>query len=348
MSKGYADMQEKYLRKTLVSEKAVLPNEAGSAFIWSLEDSGADRDIEVGYLDDSEGDGTVLVSCGAGANVDGAYPYYRGTAEVQIDEAVDRLRLHCDLTVSSIEPTVLLAQLYDATSGVLVDKQKHPLPGSSDGGDVAVAFDTHFDGVTPGHYRILLQIGFTTEAEVEVLLHKIELESEIVSKDFVTLRVHFEAFGDAAKASSRLRVYKLAKVLSAVGHVVTIGKTDKPVDIYVAQKVRPFASVKTFRSRNEHLTVVYDFDDNYVLSEQGVLHDLIAFTNHADLVTCGSEFLASAMRSYHNDVWVLDNPLDVASLEMARAPTGTLGRVGWFGGRLKGCWKSSRPASPAR
>ena len=147
---------------------------------------------------------------------------------------------------------------------------------------------------------------------------------------FQLARFKFDSFGDVSKASSRLRVWKFIDELKKEGHFIA-DRNDNNVDVYVAQKVRSFEAVRAIRTNNPLALIVYDFDDNYFIPEQGVLSDLLAFVNMVDVVTCGSEYLADVARQWHHNVYVLDNPLDVDSLELRRQPTRRLVRCGWFG-----------------
>ncbi|MCU0542126.1 MAG: tetratricopeptide repeat protein [Oscillatoriaceae cyanobacterium Prado104] len=145
---------------------------------------------------------------------------------------------------------------------------------------------------------------------------------------FEPLHFCFVPFGDYAKASARLRVWKLVECLKNAGHRVTIGHADD-CDVYVYQKVRPFDKIQQIKNRDA--LIVYDFDDNYSLPTQGTQDDLIAFMNSADLVTVGSKYLGEFAGKYHPNIFVLENPVDIISETVERQPRAELKRIGWFG-----------------
>ena len=76
------------------------------------------------------------------------------------------------------------------------------------------------------------------------------------------LSFRFDTFGDVTTASSRLRAWKLGEFLKASGHRVTMNEGAQ-CDVYVCQKVRPFASLRALREAGA--LVVYDFDDHLLL-----------------------------------------------------------------------------------
>ncbi|MGL5063500.1 MAG: glycosyltransferase family protein, partial [Microcoleus sp.] len=145
---------------------------------------------------------------------------------------------------------------------------------------------------------------------------------------FEPLHFCFVPFGDYAKASARLRVWKLVDCLKNAGHRVTIGHADD-CDVYVYQKVRPFDKIQQIK--NKEALIVYDFDDNYALPNQGTQDDLIAFMNSADLVTVGSKYLGEFAGKYHPNIFVLENPVDIISESVERQSRPELKRIGWFG-----------------
>lgn len=144
-------------------------------------------------------------------------------------------------------------------------------------------------------------------------------------------RIRFEPLGDRTQASSRLRVWKLVDQLRHDGRDLRVWSDGTDVDILFCQKTRPFDTVREVRLRNPAALVVYDFDDHFLLEERGVLPELLAFVNQADVVTCGSEYLAERVRPWHPNVRVLDNPLDVENPATCRPARGALTKIGWFG-----------------
>lgn len=145
------------------------------------------------------------------------------------------------------------------------------------------------------------------------------------------LTFRFDTFGDVTTASSRLRAWKLREFLAASGHRVSMNEGE-PCDVYVCQKVRPFATLRALQEAGA--LVVYDFDDHLLLEgaeSHGVREEVVAFINAADVVTVGSEYLAEAARNFHRNVFVLENPVDIGSTELVREKTAELKRIGWFG-----------------
>ncbi len=132
------------------------------------------------------------------------------------------------------------------------------------------------------------------------------------------LTFRFDTFGDVTTASSRLRAWKLGEFLASSGHRVSMNEGE-PCDVYVCQKVRPFASLRALREAGA--LVVYDFDDHLLLEgveSHGVKDEVVAFINAADVVTVGSEYLAEAARNFHRNVFVLENPVDIESAALVR------------------------------
>lgn len=145
------------------------------------------------------------------------------------------------------------------------------------------------------------------------------------------LTFRFDTFGEVTTASSRLRAWKLGEFLASSGHRVSMNEGE-PCDVYVCQKVRPFATLRALREAGA--LVVYDFDDHLLLEgveSHGVKDEVIAFINAADVVTVGSEYLAEAARNFHRNVFVLENPVDIGSVALVRGKTAELKRIGWFG-----------------
>lgn len=148
-------------------------------------------------------------------------------------------------------------------------------------------------------------------------------------KDDGPIRFVFETFGNRDKASARLRAWKLMDELKTAGHIVS---TDPQAecDVYVCQKVRPFERMGK-HVHNDAVATVFDFDDNYFLQDKGDADDLIAFMQHADLVTVGSATLREEALRHHPNVYLLENPVDIEKNSMCRTPTEKCGRIGWFG-----------------
>lgn len=128
-----------------------------------------------------------------------------------------------------------------------------------------------------------------------------------------------------------MRAWKLSEFLKMSGHRVTMNEGAQ-CDVYVCQKVRPFASLRALRKAGA--LVVYDFDDHLLLEGaegHGVRDEVVAFMNSADVVTVGSEYLSVDARNFHPDVFVLENPVDIEADELVRNQRAELKRVGWFG-----------------
>ncbi len=145
------------------------------------------------------------------------------------------------------------------------------------------------------------------------------------------LSFRFDTLGDVTTASSRLRAWKLGEFLRMAGHRVAMNEGGQ-CDVYVCQKVRPFASLRALREAGA--LVVYDFDDHLLLEgveSHGVKEEVVAFMNAADVVTVGSEYLGDDARNFHRNVFVLDNPVDIELAELVRNNSAGLKRVGWFG-----------------
>jgi hypothetical protein len=141
----------------------------------------------------------------------------------------------------------------------------------------------------------------------------------------------FDTIGDVTTASSRLRALKLAEFLTAAGRVALINQGER-CDVYVCQKVRPFASLNRFKATGA--LTVYDLDDHFLLAGpegHGLKEEVVAFLNAVDVVTAGNSYLLRAVQKYHPNVFCLENPLDVNSTEIVRSTTAELKRIGWFG-----------------
>ena len=145
------------------------------------------------------------------------------------------------------------------------------------------------------------------------------------------LSVNFHSFGDMSSASARLRSWKIAEELRLQGHDAVVNGP-AVADVEVFQKVRPAERLGMVLRRPRTFTV-YDIDDNYLLEDVGVRDDILAFVNGVDMVTVGSEQLFETLSSYHDNVHLFDNPLDVASEEVVREESGWRGRIGWVGNR---------------
>lgn len=143
------------------------------------------------------------------------------------------------------------------------------------------------------------------------------------------LDIAWHTFGDYSKASSRLRAFKLAEHLKSLGHRVHLNPGGGAAQIHVFQKVRPFEAVR--RARRAGATIVYDFDDHYLLDDQGVADEVVAMMNSADVVTVGNRLLLDAARAFHRNVHLLENPVDIISAATRRPKRRALDRLGWFG-----------------
>lgn len=148
------------------------------------------------------------------------------------------------------------------------------------------------------------------------------------------LRFIFETFGERNAGSSRLRAWKLADEVRRRGYTVWIG--DHPAraseeDVWVFQKRRNVKLLQ--RAKDGMATVVFDFDDNYLLGSVGTRTEIMAFMNEADLVTVGSQRLWEEASRLHERVWLFENPLDVEDESVCRGVRGWQERIVWFGNR---------------
>ena len=143
-----------------------------------------------------------------------------------------------------------------------------------------------------------------------------------------SLAIEFDLFGDARTASSRLRGYKIAEQLNALGHTATIGRGGTP-DIKIFQKNRNF--VQLAEARKQQALTVFDFDDNYLLQDVGTKNDAIRMMNFADVVTVGSRLLYDTATLYHDKVYLFENPLDVQNEATVKSGHEWQERIGWFG-----------------
>lgn len=144
------------------------------------------------------------------------------------------------------------------------------------------------------------------------------------------MHVSFIPSGDRAQASARLRVHMLGDELRARGHRV---ETDGgPVaDLVVFQKKRNFQVL--FDAKRAGARVVYDFDDHYLLEDSGARDEIFKMLNFVDVVTVGSPELLAACRSYHPNVHLFENPLDVLPRSTIKSEYEWRDQLGWFGNR---------------
>lgn len=177
-------------------------------------------------------------------------------------------------------------------------------------------------------FRLVVQLGAALEPGDVVGLAEAELLVAPSEHAVRPIRFRFDAFGGFDKASARLRVHRHLDALMAAGHEVSLGEGDD-CDVYVCQKVRPFGTIRTWKGQRP--LIVFDFDDNYFVSEQGSDSSLYAFLNTADMVTVGSEELLKRAELHHPNVHLLENPADILDDHVVRAPTERLRALGWFG-----------------
>lgn len=148
------------------------------------------------------------------------------------------------------------------------------------------------------------------------------------------LKFRFEVFGGRETASSRLRAWKVGDELKERGHKVEVGgrpagETD--VDVWIFQKRRDSEALK--RAQAAGATVVFDFDDNYLLKDVGTRYEVLAFMNVADLVTVGSPTLLEESRRLHEQSFLFENPIDVRDEGLCKEECEWRGRLAWFGNR---------------
>lgn len=142
--------------------------------------------------------------------------------------------------------------------------------------------------------------------------------------------VRFATLGDRRTASSRLRAFLFADELIRVGIRAEVGAAAL-ADIEVFQKVRDFTRLRLAASAGA--TIVFDFDDNYLLDEVGTKRDVLHFLLASDVVTVGSQALLELASEYHDNVMLVENPIDVDPRSEARDTRGWSGVLGWFGNR---------------
>lgn len=142
--------------------------------------------------------------------------------------------------------------------------------------------------------------------------------------------VNFSTFGGRETASSRLRAWMIADELLSRGHrAVVNGARVAPIEVF--QKVRNVSRMEAAAGRGS--TIIFDFDDHYLLDHVGTRDDTLGAMNRADLVTVGSFALLKAAERYHQRVRLFENPLDVPATPPRRPSLPWRGRIGWFGNR---------------
>lgn len=142
--------------------------------------------------------------------------------------------------------------------------------------------------------------------------------------------INFTTLGDRTTASSRLRAWMIADWLNQHARVASVGAEDI-ARIEVFQKQQNFPRLR--RAKRAGATVVFDFDDNYLLAEVGTRNDVLRFMLGADLVMVGSQALYEEAVQHHDDVYLFQNPIDVALDAPAREERPWRGDLVWFGNR---------------
>ncbi len=141
-------------------------------------------------------------------------------------------------------------------------------------------------------------------------------------------RIRFLTRGPFLLPSSRLRAFLVADYLDLVGWPVMVNRSGK-VDLHVCQKVRPWGTWKRARLAGE--AVVYDLDDNEALLSRRTALGIALFSRAVDGVCAGSDFLAGELDRYNDDVFVLENMVDVFDRDVVRGDRAFAGRLVWFG-----------------
>lgn len=313
--------------RTLLSERASL---AGPAKLsWKVRRRGG-QDVELQHMDSVPAlrGGSGIEARSKNASVDKP-SYVRGEFSFTLGNGSATLSLHVQMGVDGAESVNVHFVLADDAEYKNELLKMTQLVRVSEGAAELVK-RLELRGASARRPRVcgFLQVFLPTVGGAAVSIGRVSLTAAARSNG---VRIRFDPWGDQTRASSRLRVFKLAEALREAGHEVSVGEGLPAVDVHFCQKVRPFADLAAVRKANPRAVLVYDFDDNYMLKEHGVLSEVLAFMNHVDVVTCGSEYLAELVRPWHHNVFVLENPLDIADAGLARAPTGRLENIGWFG-----------------
>lgn len=155
------------------------------------------------------------------------------------------------------------------------------------------------------------------------------------------LHFDFFTFGDETKASSRLRAWRIADQLKTEGYDVRVNpseervKESSPEAVGGTQHVIVFQKVKSLKDILQRTTsnslMIYDFDDHVGAEGPDALADFVSFIDNIDLITVGSNHLKQFADKYHPDVYVLENPVDIAEDGLARPARGKLDKICWFG-----------------
>lgn len=322
----------RYDERLIASGRASTKSDASSQIIWRVRTRGDQRlEVKNRSLVQALGGAGLEIQIVGGVDAR-MFSYVRGAFSLEPDDCRGAVKFAVQINHQDAPGLIITLGLYrDAAFTDQVLERSTGIPDEA--GLHSAAFTIDFGAMATVREPLFgfIQIGLRTPTGAIVTIGDFSIRQLLPRPDFRPLRIRYDAFGDETKASSRLRVWKFIDLLKAEGHTVFVGGKDYDCDLYIAQKNRPFATVKAVRQQSPSAVIVYDFDDNYTLPEEGVLNELIAFINFVDVVTCGSEYLASSVRHWHQNVVVLENPVDVLNDWLSRPSRGAMKRVGWFG-----------------
>jgi hypothetical protein len=268
-------------------------------------------------------------------NLDGkSFGYFRGHFLLSPSECEGIVRLSLRLDLEHAAGVLVVASFFNDPD--LSDEiNSFSTKVSEDDGVQVIEFALNVSDLRTGLKTIygFIQVCLAASDGALVRVGDLRVRQDRACFGYRKLYIRYDVFGDDTKASSRLRAWKFIELLKQEGHDVSVGDggKDASIDLYFCQKVRPFSTVRRIRTANPNAVIIYDFDDNFILPEQGVLPEFLAFINLVDVVTCGSEYLAMAIRQWHHNIFVLENPLDVENDALCRTRGSELKRVGWFG-----------------
>lgn len=319
-------------RRTLLSERASLTNQGGRV-VWKLRSRGdqvvdADEKLTLSTLGGQSGiDLRTRTECPAGT-----FSYLRGQFSLAPAECEGGIRFSVQVGCDHAPGVRVIVSLYDDPAFANeIATVVRSLDNASGVETVELNIDSRPLAGREAPVFGIVQVSLPTHSGATINVGQLTAASIVENTDHRRLRVRFDAFGDETKASSRLRVWKFAELLREEGHDVSVGGKEIDVDVYFCQKDRRFGNLAAVRKANPNAVAIYDFDDNFFLEDGGVISEVLAFIGYVDVVTCGSEYLAQFVRPWHPNVYVLENPLDVASEYISRPARGELGRIGWFG-----------------
>jgi len=323
-------------RRVLFCESASTVIRPDLRVAWKLRNRGT-QSVETSDIESIPAfNGAPGVALRVRGGYDGkSFCYFRGQFSLSQAECEGTIRLSLLLDLEDAPGIIVVAGFY-ADRGLSDEIASVSTEVSEDAGTQTVDLAVNLPNFPIGQKTVygFIQVCLAAGNGALVRVGELRARQELDRLSYRKLRIRYDVFGDQAKASSRLRAWKFIEVLKQEGHDVSVGvgdDGDANVDLYICQKIRAFRTVRRVRAANPNAVIVYDFDDNFILPEQGVLPEFLAFINHVDVVTCGSEYLAMAVRRWHSNVFVLENPLDVEDDALCRTHRTELKRVGWFG-----------------